>query len=375
MKRLALALMLLCALPLCVQANPRGSSDGYNEILAIVDGEPITYQDVLGGRNDLSAEVRTQREVRRIPISVTDKEIERGIVYGQLDTFIVNRLLLSEARKINFESNVKDSDVRTVIQNERRLLGIADGDEVRWANYLQEKFSLTPSEYRERRRRDMIQNQMVFVMAGGQGALPTEFPLSVYFPLNVSPRDIRAAFDADREKYKVARKVDYRLLKLSFLANTSLGDRRKLGAAFGECQARAKRGESLESASSGLRLLVEQMGLPGLKLEVSERRRAETDKDLDPSVYQMVLSLPRAGGVSEYGTAPYTDEKGVSFDSYLFIQLFSKEEGDARQFSDPKVQAEIREAVYNRRLQENIGRVQQALLKRAVIIPERLIAR
>jgi hypothetical protein len=88
-----------------------------------------------------------------------------------------------------------------------------------------------------------------------------------------------------------------------------------------------------------------------------------------------VLSLPVTGGVSDIGSAPETDDKGTKFEGYMFIQLFSKEEGDARRFDDPKVQTTISQMLYNRALQENMAKVQQALLKRAVIVPDRLIAR
>ncbi len=374
MNKLCLALAALLLLPLVISAQPNRVSDGYNEILAVVDGEPITYQDVIG-RLDLAAEVRTMREVRRIADSVSDKEIERGLVYNQLDVFIVNRLLLGEAKKVNIDSNIKESDVRNAIARERALLGIAEGDEVKWAMYLQQKYGQTPSEYRERKRTDIIQNQMLYLMAGSNGSLPTEFPLSVYFPLSVSPKAIRKAFEADRDQYKFARKIDYRVLKLVFQSDTELGDRKKLYAALLDCQTRARKGESLESASDGLGLLKEQMNLPGLNLIVGERTKIDNDEGLDPTLYQLVLSLPVTGGVSDIGSAPETDDKGTKFEGYMFIQLFSKEEGDARRFDDPKVQTTISQMLYNRALQENMAKVQQALLKRAVIVPDRLIAR
>jgi len=374
MNKLCLALAALLLLPLVISAQPNRVSDGYNEILAVVDGEPITYQDVIG-RLDLAAEVRTMREVRRIADSVSDKEIERGLVYNQLDVFIVNRLLLGEAKKVNIDSNIKESDVRNAIARERALLGIAEGDEVKWAMYLQQKYGQTPSEYRERKRTDIIQNQMLYLMAGSNGSLPTEFPLSVYFPLSVSPKAIRKAFEADRDQYKFARKIDYRVLKLVFQSDTELGDRKKLYAALLDCQTRVRKGESLESASDGLGLLKEQMNLPGLNLIVGERTKIDNDEGLDPTLYQLVLSLPVTGGVSDIGSAPETDDKGTKFEGYMFIQLFSKEEGDARRFDDPKVQTTISQMLYNRALQENMAKVQQALLKRAVIVPDRLIAR
>ena len=156
MKRAALTFLLLLLFPLVALADGDKLCDGSNEIVAVVDGTPITYQDVVG-KLDLAIEVRTMRQVRRIPDSVTDKEIERAIVYSQIEVFIVNRLLLNEAHKVRVDANVRDSDVRAIIRQERMQKGIADGDEIAWANYLQEKYSLTPSEYRDRKRTDVIQ--------------------------------------------------------------------------------------------------------------------------------------------------------------------------------------------------------------------------
>lgn len=374
MKRIALALLLTLMSPLAVLADVDGICDGANEIVAVVDGTPITYQDVVG-KVDLAVEVRTMRQVRRIAENITDKEIERAIVYSQIEIFIVNRLLLNEARKVRVDANIRDSDVRAVIKQERAAKGIAEGDEIAWARYLQEKYSLTPSEYRERKRTEVIQQQMLYVMAGGQGSVPTEYPLSVYFPLNVSPKDLRAAFNAERHTNKNATQIDYRALKLILPTTTSLGDRRKLYEALQDARARTSAGESLDSAAAGLKILERQMGLIGLKVVVGERTIAKTQADLDDTAYQLVLSLPARGGVSEIaGMAPY-EEGDFKYEGYMFVQLFSKREGDAISFDDPQWQSTKLAELQRAKMDENIGKVQRALLRRAVIVPSRLIAR
>lgn len=374
MKQAAAALMLLFLLPLAALAEVDKICDGSNEIVAVVDGTPITYQDVVG-KVDLAVEVRTMRQVRRIADNISDKEIERAIVYSQIEVFVINRLLLNEARKVRVDSNIRDSDVRAVIKQERSAKGIADGDEIAWARYLQEKYSLTPSEYRERKRTEVIQQQMLYVMAGGQGSVPTEYPLSVFFPLSVTPRDLRAAFNAERLTNRNATQIDYRALTLIMPASTTLGDRQKLYDALKDAQARTRAGETLESAAAGLKILERQMGLIGLKVVVGERTIAKTQADLDDTAYQLVLSLPAGGGVSEAaGMAPF-DEGDLKYEGYMFVQLFSKREGDAISFDDPQWQSTKLAELQRARMDENIGKVQRALLRRAVIVPSRLIAR
>lgn len=374
MKRITAALMLMLLLPLAALAEGEKLCDGSNEIVAVVDGTPITYQDVIG-KLDLAIEVRTMRQVRRIPENVTDQEIERAIVYSQIEIFIVNRLLLNEARKVRVDANIRESDVRALIKQERTQRGIAEGDEIAWVSYLQEKYSLTPSEYRERKRTEVIQQQMIYVMAGGQGTVPTEYPLSVFFPLNISPKDLRKAFNEDRQFNKNATQIDYRTLKVIIPASTGIGDRRKLYEALQDAQARARAGESLDSAAAGLKILEKQMGLIGLKVVVGDRAIAKTQADLDDTAYQLVLSLPATGGISEIaGISPF-DENEVKYEGYEIVQLFSKREGDAISFDDPQWQATKLAELQRSKMDENIGKVQRALLKRAVIVPSRLIAR
>ena len=374
MTRFLAAITLTLLLPLAALAEGEKLCDGSNEIVAVVDGTPITYQDVIG-KLDLAIEVRTMRQVRRIPDNVTDQEIERAIVYSQIEVFIINRLLLNEARKVRVDANIRESDVRALIKQERSQKGIADGDEIAWASYLQEKYSITPSEYRDRKRTEVIQQQMVYVMAGGQGTVPTEYPLSVYFPLNVSPKDLRKAFNEERKVNKNATQIDYRSFKVIFPVSAGWGDKKKLYESLVDAQSRARAGESLESAAAGLKILEKQMGLIGLKVVVGERKIAKSQTDLEDTAYQLVLSLPERGGISDIaGIAPF-DENDVKFEGYELIQLFSKREGDAITFDDPQWQSTKLAELQRAKLDENIGKVQRALLKRAVIVPSRLIAR
>ena len=368
------AICAICTLVLLVTAvlAAPNVADGKNEILAIVDGEPITYQQIVG-RMDLAAEIRTVREVRRVPETITDADIERDLVYGQLEVFLVRRLLTAEAERIGF--TVSDGDLRSVIARERTMLGIADGDEVTWANYTQQKFGLTPSEYRERKREEIRQQQVLYLMAGAQGPVPTSYPISVSLAISVTPKELRAAFDKERDRYKVASKIDYQVVKLIFPRNTTLDDRRKLVAVLNEAHERAKKGEGLDAATAGLKSLIDQLPVPGLRCSVTARQTAEDDSKLNPLDYKMILSVPKQGGVSEIGAVAESDAGGTEYDGYQFVKLYSKEEGSARRFDDPKVQGALLEALRNDKLEDNISRVQTLLLKRAVIVPEKLIAR
>jgi len=112
-----------------------------------------------------------------------------------------------------------------------------------------------------------------------------------------------------------------------------------------------------------------------LAVELGERSTAKDDSDLDPTTYQMVLSVSSNGGISELGYAEDTDDEGQKLEGFQFVQLFSREDGDRRNFESPKVQEGIRAKIERDRLAQNQAKVQQALLKRAAIVPEKLFPR
>ena len=140
-------------------------------------------------------------------------------------------------------------------------------------------------------------------------------------------------------------------------------------------RSRVQENESMEKASEGLKKLIEDLGIPGVKLEVTKRKTAKDDSELDATAYQMVLSVAPTGGVSEIGRADETDEDGQQYEGVTFVQLFSRTDGDERNFESPKVQEGIRNRIETQRLSQNQSKVEQALLKRAAIVPEDLFAK
>lgn len=375
MKRLPVILLLLCATSMCF-AIDRG--DGADEILAIVNGKAITYQEIVGDA-DMQAEINAARAIRRIPLEdMTDDQIESQLVAMRLQSFILHKLLDNEADRVQLK--VTDSQMRAIINREKKLLGLADSDIKGWASYLKDKFNLTPSEYRERRRAEIRRGEIMNYMAGLYGALPASFPLEVYFSMSVTPKDVREEFDRTSERWRIARNITYRQFRLIFPAETAQDVRQKLGIAIAEGEtsvhARVVKGESMEAASDGLRRLIEDdLKLPGVTIEISPRQTVKDDRDLSPMAYRMVLSVPTTGGVSEVGGDQYSDEDGQVYDVYMFVHLISREDGDLRNFESPKVQEGIRATIEHQRLAQNRAKVEQALIKRAAIVPENLFAR
>ena len=376
MKRLiASVLCLLAAFNLSLAVD-RG--DGADEILAVVNGEAITYQEIVGDA-DMQAEINAARSIRGVPADVSDEEIERQIVAVRLQSFVLQKLLDHEADRVQLK--ISESQMRSIINREKKLLGLAEGDMKGWATYLKEKFNLTPGEYRERRREEIRRGEIMNYMAGLYGALPSSFPLEIYFSMSVTPKDVREEFERTSDKWRVARNIDYRQFRLIFPAETSQDIRIKLGEAMdgGDTSVyeRVLKGESMEAASEGLKRLIEDdLKLPGVTIEISDRQKAKDDRDLLPIAYRMVLSVPTTGGVSEVGVGDqYQDDDGQIYDVYMFIQLFSREDGDLRNYESPKVQEGIRATIENQRLAQNRVKVEQALIKRAAIVPENLFAR
>jgi hypothetical protein len=373
MKRIPAVLLLLLATSLVV-ADER--ADGSDEILAIVNGKAITYQEIVGDF-DLQAEINATRSIQRVPADVADEDIEEQLVFQRLRSYILQRLLDAEADRVQLK--ITDSQMRAIINREKKYLGLKDGDVKAWASYLKEKFNLTPGEYLERKRGEIRRNEILNYMAGLYGPLPASFPLEIYFSLSVTPRDVREDFDREADFWRVARNIDYRRFRLLYPPEVSLEAKGKLYSAVndGETSVRARvlKGESMEAASDGLKKLIEDLGLPGTRLELFERTTAKDDNQLDPTTYQMVLSVSANGGVSELGYAEDTDDEGQKLEGFQFVQLFSRDDGDRRNFESPKIQEGIRAKIERRRLSQNQSKVEQALVKRAAIVPEKLFPR
>lgn len=377
MIRVICAMLLSAVLTTVIVADGNmGINNGKNEILAIVNGTAITYQQIVGNSN-MQAEINSWRVVQRIPASVTDAEIESALVFQRLEDFVLQKLLDDEAEKIQLK--ISDTQLRALISHEKSSSGILEEDNRGWAAFCKARFGLTPVEYRERRRGEIRRNEVLRYMAGQYGALPPQYPLEVYFSLSVSPLELRREFEATREQWRIARNIDHRAFRLLYPQDISLDAKRKLFGASAEGDtsviARVAKGESMEAASEGLRKLISDLGLPGIKLELTARSTAKDDTLLDATTYQMALSVPARGGISDLGSIRESDEQGTAFEGFMFVQLFGREDGDRRDFSDPKVQEALRDKVYTREFQSNAVKVQRELLRRAAIVPEHLFDR
>lgn len=375
MHRLMLALFVVIVVGATGVAQPR-QADGANEILAIVNGQAITYHEIVGD-TDMQAEINAARTIHGAGTEVSDADIERELVFQRLSVFVLNKLLDAEADRVKL--NISDSQMRGIINRERKFLGIADDDARGWARYLKERVNLTPTEYRERKRAEIRRNEIMNYMAGMYGALPPTYPLEVYFSLSVSPREIRDEYDRNPERQRIAREVDYRQFKLLYPAELALENKRKLFSAIVEgetsVQERMDKGESLEAASEGIRKLISDLGVPGISLEISPRQVLEDDRTLDATAAQLVLSVSASGGISEVSLVRDTDEDGQQYEGFTFIQLFKRVDGDRRLFKDPRTQEGIQIGLENKRLMQNRAKVEQSLLARAAIVPEKLFTR
>ncbi|MCC6463755.1 MAG: SurA N-terminal domain-containing protein [Planctomycetes bacterium] len=369
--------VLLCWVSVCVagDAVSRGA-DGGDEVLVVVNGKAITYEEIVGGMN-LQAEINALRATRRVPPEVTDKDLERQLVHQRLRSVVLGRLLEAEADAI--QMNISDTQMRLVLLSERKRLGLREDDEKAWAAHVKQYYGLTPTEYLARRRREMRQQQVLYLMCGHFGPVVPQHPVTVYFSLSVTPRDVREAFEEERKDKRVARNIDFREFRLRYPQETSLENRQKLLRAIEDPEVgvypRVEKGESLEAACEGLEKLLADSRIPGAKLTLSERRTARDSQELGALQYDMVLSVPATGGISKVGADQETDEEGAQFEVITFVQVFSRQDGDLLSFEDPKVQEGLRRTLYNRRLAENQTKVEQALLKRAALVPEQAFRR
>jgi len=376
LRRALIASALLALLPVLAYSQSKAArvADGANEVLAIVEGKPITYQQIVGGR-DMQAEINAVRQTRRLGPEVPDSTLEKQIVHQSLQAFILQQLLDAEADKLQL--NVTDSTMRAVLARERKQSGIKEDDDQSWAKFCKTRYGLTPSDYRERRRTDLRRSEALYYLAGARGSLPAEIPVTAYFSLSVTPRDVRREFEARKVDWRVAQKIDFRQFKLFYPQETTIQARNKLLQAIQDpttgVYARVLKGESLEAAVDGLKKVLDEEKFPDVRYEISDRRVAKDDSELDSTTYGMVLSVPRTGGLSKLAAMTDTSDDGTTLEVVTFAQVFSREEGDQRNFEDPKVQEAIRNDLFQRRFQENRVKVEQALLKRAAIVPEKLL--
>lgn len=376
--RALLAFALLALLPVMALAQSKAGrvGDGANEVLAIVEGKPITYQQVIAER-DMLAEINAIRQTRRVPEEVPDSTLEKQIVHQALQSYILQLLLDGEADKLQI--NISDTMMRGIMARERRESGIKEEDDQGWARYCKSRYGKTPADYREARRVALRRSESLYYLSGARGPLPAEIPVTAYFSLSVTPKDLRREFDASKVDWRIARKIDFRQFKLFYPQETTLQARNKLLQAIQDptvgVYARMQKGESMEAATDGLKKLLEDEKFPGVRFELSERRTAKNDDELDATTYGLVLSVPRTGGLSKLAAMNQEEDDGTKLEVVTFAQVFSREEGDQRDFEDPKVQESIRNELFQRRFQENRVKVEQALLKRAAIVPEKLIAR
>lgn len=368
--------MLMCCVIGASRAQDAPRPDGVNEVLAVVNGSAVTYQEIVGD-SDMQSEINAWRAMRQLPATMTDAEIERGLVYQRLESFVLQRLLDAEAKKMQL--SISDTQMRQVLARERKGLSIAEDDTRAWARYCKERYNLSPTEYRERRRNEILRNEIMRWMTGVYGPIPPQYPVDIYFSLAVTPRDVRREFDKERDQYRIALDIDYRQFRLLYPQDSAFETRRKLYEAVADgdnsVHARVMRGESLEAASEGLRKLVADLGVPGVKVEMTERKTVKDDTELDPTAYAMVVSLPVSGGVSEIGSVRETDADGTQLDGFMFVRLFRRRDGTLKAFEDPKVQAAIREQIFSTRFQQNQQKVERELLRRAAIVPEKLFRR
>lgn len=375
MKRLPSLALLLC-MPVLSLAQDASRPDGVNEVLAVVNGSAVTYQEIVGD-SDMQAEITAWRAMRQLPATVTDAEIERALVYQRLEQFVLQRLLDAEAKKMQL--NISDTQMRQVLSRERKGLSIAEDDTRAWARYCKERYNLSPSEYRERRRGEILRNEILRWMGGVYGPIPPQYPVDIYFALSVTPADVRREFDKGRDQYRIALDIDFRQFRLLYPQDAAFETRRKLYEAVAEgdncVHARVMRGESMEAASEGLRKLIQDLGVPGIRLELTPRKTVADDTELDPTAYAMVVSLPVSGGTSEIGSVRETDADGTQLDGFMFVQLFKRRDGTLKAFEDPKVQAAIREQIFSSRFQQNQQKVERELLRRAAIVPDKLFRR
>jgi hypothetical protein len=335
----------------------RATVDGSNPVLAVVDGKPITFESVRSELTDFDTRVQTEQTLSG---DLSRQQAEDLVVYRAVRQRAGEIIIQREADTAGFK--VSDSVVEANVSFERERAGIDRDDLSKWAEYTQQNYGKSPLQYRKYVRDGLARSQILKVMAGQYGPI-RGYKLPVFYELSVSPQELRDEYERDRERWRVLLNIDYSLFSVQIASNTAASARNSVENALTE----AKKRLANESEDAVTEYLKQELArVPGLIADVVVKKHvtAADDSKLDSYGENVRKLIPAQ--CSE-GVLPGTEgEKSVLY----FVRLNSREIGpDKRVFTDVAVQEGLRQRISRRKLGENLQRVQDALIERAIIVP------
>ncbi|MCK6438586.1 MAG: hypothetical protein L6Q71_00110 [Planctomycetes bacterium] len=348
---------------------------GENLILGVVDGEAITTESIKGELGmSLDARVNTWLdELRRRYAGVSDpprEQLELSVIYYAARAKAIEIVLQREAERANV--TVPDALIDAYIVQLKKEYNIDPMDAKAWARCTIQNFNRTPNEYRDDIRIRYERQRVLEFMAGRYGPIPG-LQLPVFYPLDVTPKEMRERYETTKEQWKSLVDIRYSRLAVAFQPAASVDDRNKYKTILEEGRRRLQNGESIASVTGYLKSAIAQVEGAQATVAVDTDVSVATDATLESSLATRIRSL-KPGEISDVvnireKTGGENEPEKVVF---YIVKLHAKREDISRLFADPVVQRELQINLMAEKLDRNIERVQETLIERAVIIPKSL---
>ncbi len=350
--------------------------DGENIILAFVDGKPVTTESI---KNDLSTDfdalVNTElAQAQRIAQLqgaaagsqiMNRKQAELLVIYKYARTQkVLDIILNNEAQALDLP--IQEISIDRHIQNLQKIANIRIGDDEGWAQYTLQNFGKTPLEFRQDIREEVQRRNLLGAIAGEFGPL-RGVDLPVFFPLEITPTELRQEYKRTKKQWRVLRNIDYDLLAIKHPRELERSKRIKIFEILNDTRARFVSGESFDALKRFMESEVEQLREVEVKVEVQTNIKAFDDSALD-ELGQSIRSLS-PGEISQTQKSIMTQE-GESWEYTYIVRLNQSQDDVSRNFVDPIVQRDLYQKLYQQKLEENHQRARIALLRRAVIVPQ-----
>lgn len=339
----------------------RSLSDGKNEVLALVDGVPITVESIkseLGENLDTAVTTEMTLDVS-VGGRLTRERAEARVIMRAVRQTASSAILRKTAEEFGFR--VSDAMVDARLDSLKEARGIARDDLKAWAEYTIETFGQTPLKFRQTARLQMMEFQSLQIMAGDYGPI-RGLTLPVFFPLEVAPSELKEEYERTKDQWRILTDVDYTLIAVGLPPTTGISSRTLVDSTLRSARERLKE-ESIEAVEAFVRTEVQRVADTTPEVRTFASVKVANDRDLDG--FGGNVRGMRPGEVK--GVLP---QRADDLEWRFIIRLNSATVGVSREFSDVVVQRRLDSDIRQRKSYANQQRVREALLQRAVIVPQ-----
>ncbi len=340
----------------------RAGVDGSNEVLLVVDGEPITVESI---RSELEGTIETQISTELLVAPMLNRQqAEARVIVKAVRSKASSLILRRTARETGLP--VSEAQVSSQIDTLKDWRGIARDDLAAWAEYTMDNFGKTPLRFREALREEVAEFTALQAMSGQLGVI-RGLELPIFLPLETSPADLREDYQKAKAQWRKITDIDYTLIAVGIQGTASIGTRQLVDGILSSAAVRL-RNETVDAVGSYVRQELERIRDVNPVIRIEPNVLVAGDEDFD--------DFGRAVRGLKLGDVSLPQENSIDGVSWrYFVRLNSATEGVSRDFSDPVVQRQLTRMISERRIFLNQAKVREALLDRAIVVPASLLGR